>query len=306
MKPTTQLLACLLLSLGMTYSAFAKPRVVTTTTMVTDLVKTIGGDAIEVQGLMGPGVDPHLYRPTAGQLNTLRRADIIFYNGLHLEGRVIEILQRLGKRGQTVHAVAGAVPVDLLLDDEDYPNQFDPHIWFDPRLWAMTVDGMVGVLSAQVPDQADRFAARGEAYKAELEALNEWSRARLGTIPEAKRVLVTSHDAFNYFGRAYDFEVVALQGLSTTSEAGLAEISALADFLKEREIKALFIESSVMPAPLQRVARQANVKIGGELFSDAMGEPGQIETGPDGSRYDVGTYDGMIRHNINTIVEGLK
>lgn len=306
MKPIIKLLACLLFSLGMAYAASAKPRVVTTTTMVTDLVKTIGGDAIEVQGLMGPGVDPHLYRPTAGQLNTLRRADIIFYNGLHLEGRLIETLQRLDKRGQTVHAVAEAIPVELRLDDEDYPNQFDPHIWFDPRLWAMTVDGVVEVLAAHVPEQAARFAARGEAFKAELEALDEWSRVRLESVPEALRVLVTSHDAFNYFGRAYAFEVVALQGLSTASEAGLAEITALADFMKERGIRALFIESSVMPAPLQRVARQADVKIGGELFSDAMGEPGKIETGPDGSRYDVGTYNGMIRHNINTIVEGLK
>ncbi len=276
-------------------------RVTTTTTMVTDLVRQVGGDRVQVMGLMGPGVDPHLYKASARDVTKLQGADVIFYSGLMLEGKLEEVLSRLGKSGKNVHAVTAGFPKTELLVPEGQHGHPDPHVWFDVRLWARTVDTVVRALGEARPADREFFVSRGREVAARLQALHEWTKVRVAELPPAKRILITSHDAFSYFGRAYGFQVVALQGISTVEEANLAAVTQLTDFVRKHEVKAIFVESSVPPNAIRRISQDAGVKVGGELFSDAMGPDGQKENG-----YDLGTYDGMIRHNVNTIVDALK
>ncbi len=280
--------------------AAAPLKVVSTTGMIDDLVRQVGGDRVEAVSLMGPGVDPHLYKATASDVIKLQRAKVIFYNGLHLEGKMGELLARLAKGGRTVHAIGEDLPADRLLHPagEEHP---DPHVWFDIALWAEATDGIARVLTAADPDGAKVYAANAAAARERLTSLDAWARAKVAELPAARRVLITSHDAYGYFGRAYGFEVVGLQGISTVSEASLAGVARLVDFIRERGIKAIFVESSVPPAMIKRIADDAGVVVGGELFSDAMGTPGQMENG-----HDLGTYEGMVRHNLTTIVEALK
>lgn len=284
-------------------SGAAQPlRVVATTGMVADLVSRVGGNAVVVEPLMGPGVDPHLYRATASDVRRLQRADAIFYNGLKLEGRLEETLERIGERRGTVFAVTAMVAQERLLKEGDGPDAVaDPHLWFDVSLWAETVPAVVAGLSKVAPARAAEFAARGEVVGRELAELHAWAVAKAAELSEAQRVLVTSHDAYSYFGRAYGFQVVGLQGLSTVNEAALADMAKLVDFIRERGLKAVFVESSVPKATIERIAEDAGVVIGAELFSDAMGAPGQLRLG-----YDVGTYDGMVRYNLTAIVEALR
>jgi manganese/zinc/iron transport system substrate-binding protein len=252
-----------------------KVTVCATTGMVADLARGVGGDAVVVHALMGPGVDPHLYKATASDLVRLQRADLILYNGLHLEGRMQETFERLSRSGRRVRAVTDGLPRERLIRT-GAEGLHDPHVWFDVRLWAASL--------------RDRWTD-----------LDRWARGRVATVPESRRILVTSHDAFGYFGRAYGFQVVALQGISTVTEAGLADMTQLTDFIRTRGVPAVFIESSVSPAGLERIRKDAGVKLGGELFSDALGTPGDKH-----GDFDLGTYEGMIRRNIDRIVEGLK
>ncbi|MES2572811.1 MAG: zinc ABC transporter substrate-binding protein [Verrucomicrobiota bacterium] len=287
-------------------AAHAAPlQVVTTTTMVTDLVSHVGGNRVSITGLMGAGVDPHLYKPTAADVTRLQRAQVIFFSGLHLEGRMAELFERLGKGGKKVHAVTSSIPEARLLRPAEFEGQFDPHVWGDAELWALCIDSVVKGLSAADPAGKADFEQRGEAYKAELVKLHQWAIKRAGTLPEKQRILITSHDAFNYLGRAYGFKVVGVQGISTVTEAGLADIAKVVDFIKTNGIKAIFVESSVPRAAIERISKDSGAKIGGELFSDAMGAAGTKVT-VQGETYDEGTYDGMLRHNINTVVEALK
>jgi len=292
-------LVCFLL-LGGTGLQGAGIEVVATTGMVADLVRRTGGDRVEVRQLMGPGVDPHLYKATAADAANLAKADAIFYNGLNLEGRMADLFTRLGRQGVKVYAVSESVSEDRLLTPEESEGYFDPHIWLDPALWAEAVPTVVAGLSAADPEGGETYRANGDKLAAELRQLDEWCRAQTAKLPDKNRILVTSHDAFNYFGRAYGFRVVALQGISTVSETSLADMTGMVDFLREQKVAAIFVETSVNPAALQRVSRDAGVRIGGELYSDALGERGQLEGG-----YDVGTYDGMMRYNLSTIVKGL-
>lgn len=280
-------------------------QVATTTTMVTDLVKQIGGDRIEIAGLMGPGVDPHLYKPAVADGLKLRNAAAIFYSGLMLEGRMSDLFARMGRGGKKVYPVTESIPEKSLLEPEEFEGHWDPHVWGDPVLWSKCVNTVVEGLSAADPAGKSGYAKRGADYKKQLAELHEWAKKRIAEIPESRRVLITSHDAFNYFGRAYGLEVIGVQGVSTVNQAGLADIAKTVDFIKGRGVKAIFIESSVSPAVIERISKDAGVKIGGELFSDACGAPGQMESGG-GERYDVGTYIGMIKHNVNTVVEALK
>lgn len=286
---------------GVAGAADRPVRVVATTGMVGDLVAQVGGARVEVTSLMGPGVDPHLFKAAASDVLKLQKADVIFYNGLMLEGKMGELFTRMARAGKRVHAVTAGMPADLLLHPEGTEGHPDPHVWFDVSLWASGVDGVAAVLAEAAPAHAEEFKANAVRVGGELAALHAWAQAKAAELPQERRVLVTSHDAYSYFGRAYGFEVVGLQGISTVSEAALADVAKLVDFIKERRLKAIFVESSVSPATLQRIAADAKVAIGGELFSDAMGTPGQIENG-----YDLGTYDGMIKHNFTTIVEALK
>jgi manganese/zinc/iron transport system substrate-binding protein len=276
-----------------------KVRVVATTSMIADLAKVVGGDRVEVQGLMGAGVDPHLYKASAGDVTKLENADIILYNGLHLEAAMGEVLERMGSRKKTV-AVTGTIPKEKLDAPPNFQGNYDPHVWFDVTLWKYAVEKTRDAYTELDPGSADAYKANAEKYLAELDTLHEYVRTEAAKVPEAQRALVTAHDAFHYFGRAYDFEVRGLQGISTVSEAGPADIQSLADFIAERKIPAIFVESSVPRRNIEALqaavkSRGFDVQIGGQLFSDALGNPGTPE----------GTYTGMVRYNIDTIVAAL-
>ena len=283
----------------------AKMNVVGTTTMVTDMVREIGGDRVNVVGLMGPGVDPHLYKPASGDVVKLQRAKIIFYSGLMLEGRMTDLFFRMARAGKLVYAVTESIPEKDRLEPPEFAGHWDPHIWGDPILWSNCIVTVVDGLSKADPAGAADYAKRGRAVDASYKAMKAWALKRIAEVPRKHRILITSHDAFNYFGQAFGFQVVAVQGLSTVTEAGLADIAKMVDFIKQKKIKAIFVESSVNPAAIERVSKDANVKIGGELFSDACGKVGDIHEAH-GEKYDVGTFVGMLKHNINTVVDALK
>ncbi|MDQ3697716.1 MAG: zinc ABC transporter substrate-binding protein [Gemmatimonadota bacterium] len=273
--------------------------IVATTGIVADIARNVGGDRIAVEALMGPGVDPHLYKASEGDVRLLAEADLILYNGLHLEAKLADVLERL--RGQT-SAVAAAerVPREKLLTPPEFAGAYDPHVWFDVSLWMTAVervrDGLVELDSAH----ASEYRANADRYLAELRTLDAYVREQAGRVPDRLRVLVTAHDAFNYFGRAYGFEVRGLQGISTATEAGTGDVQALADFIASRRIPAIFVESSVSPRAIEAVqaavrGRGFDVRIGGQLYSDALGTAGTP----------AGTYLGMVRHNVDTIVRAL-
>ncbi len=277
-----------------------KLNVVTTIGQITDIVTIIGGENIEVTGLMGAGVDPHLYRASEGDVHILSKADVIFYNGLNLEAKLGKILAKM-KRDKTIVALGESVPKNLLLDSEDYVGHSDPHVWFNVEHWSLVAQKISNVLIEKDPDHTADYQKNTDKLIARLKTLQTYVLNRSQELNKTQRVLVTAHDAFRYFGKKYDFEVVGLQGISTESEAGTKDVAELADFIAERKIKAIFIESSVPERNIKAVqeavnARGWNVEIGGELFSDAMGDEGTVE----------GTYIGMITHNIDTIVGALK
>lgn len=276
-------------------------RIVATTTMVADLVRGVAGPGLTVESLMGAGVDPHLYKPTAGDVLRLQRADVIFYHGLHLEGRMTDVLEKLAAGRRRVQAVTGALPGSDLLMAGNYAGQPDPHVWFDVRLWSRCIEVVADTLSAAAPGHEARFRSNAASMRERFAGLHAWGLAKVAELPSERRVLVTSHDAYSYFGRAYGFTVVGLQGISTATEAGLADVARLADFIRERGIKAIFVETSVSHATIERVARDSGARIGGELFSDALGAPGELIHG-----HDVGTFEGMFRHNVTMLVEALK
>ncbi|CDQ38063.1 Tromp-1 [Virgibacillus salexigens] len=274
--------------------------IVTTTAQIGDITKNIGGELVEVNSLMGPGVDPHLYKAVQGDIQNMTSADIIFYNGLHLEGQMGEIFEEMKKEKPTI-PVAERIPEDKLLADPDSPDVSDPHVWFDINLWKYAAEAVRDGLIELDPSNEETYVKNTEAYLEELDKLNEYAMDRFEEIPEESRVLVTAHDAFNYFGEAYGFEVLGLQGLSTESDYGVNDIQRIIDVLVERNIKGVFVESSVSERSINAVVEGAkeeghDVSIGGELYSDAMGEEGTEE----------GTYIGMFRHNVETIVESLK
>ncbi len=278
-----------------------KIHAVATTGMVADLVGQVGGDRVEVEQIMGPGVDPHLYKPTSGDAARLGKADVIFYSGLMLEGRMGDLFARLARAGRPVYPVTESVPESLLLEPAEFEGHYDPHLWFDVGLWAQTVPTIVGGLSRADPSGKDTYEKNGAALIDRLAKLHAWCKETAARLPESKRILVTSHDAYNYFGRAYGFKVVGLQGVSTVSEAALADMASLVDFIKDQKVPAIFVENSVNPAAIERVAQDAGVAIGGGLFFDAMGAPGGVRAG-----IDVGTYEGMVRHNMSVIVKALE
>ena len=276
-----------------------KLRVVTTTGMITDIVKNVGGTRVEVTGMMGPGVDPHLYKPTPKDVQRLGSAHIIFYNGLHLESKMADLLSKMSGNTMAV-AVTGDVDRNLLLTPPEYEGLHDPHLWFDVKLWMQAVEKVRDALSEFDADNAVLYRSNAEGYLAELTELDEYVKSQVARVPSQQRVLVTAHDAFNYFGKAYGFEVRGLQGISTATEAGIADVQELATFIAERRIPAIFVESSVSTRSLEAVkaavkSKGFDVQIGGELFSDAMGNEGTPE----------GTYIGMVRHNVDTIVHAL-
>ncbi len=303
-------LGCLLFSLfGLTACGKDEPKIdvskriinaVCTTGMITDIVQNVGGDRVKAVGLMGPGVDPHLYRATEGDVSKLSKADIIFYNGLHLEAKMGEIFEKMNGKKRTV-AVSGSIPTKNLLSSAQFNGNYDPHIWFDVSLWMAAILVVKENLIKLDPTHADVYKSNAEKTLKTLGELHTEIKMSVQKIPKSQRVVVTAHDAFNYFGRAYGFEVIGLQGISTVAEAGTKDVQDLAKIIANRRIKAIFIESSVPIRNIQAVqeavkSRGWDVKIGGELFSDAMGHAGSPE----------GNYPGMVRHNLKTIVNALK
>jgi len=275
-----------------------KLHVTTTVGMITDVVQEVGGDHVEVIGLMGPGVDPHLYKASQGDIGKLEDADVILYGGLHLEGKMTEILEKMGKKKMVVPVTRNIPENELRLVTDGI---HDPHVWFDVELWMSAAETIRDTLIERDPQHAAEYQTRAEAYLAKLEELNLYAKEQIATIPKQGRVMVTAHDAFGYFGDAYDIEVVGLQGISTAAEYGSKDVTGLRDMLVERGIKAVFVESSVPKKSIEAVIEGAKkqgheVTIGGELFSDAMGKAGTPE----------GTYIGMVRHNVDTIVKALK
>ncbi len=278
-----------------------KIRVVTTIGMITDIVEQVGGDRVEVTGLMGPGVDPHLYKASEGDVGRMAAADVIFYNGLHLEGQMGDVFERMGRRVRTVAVSARLDPTrEVRPAPPGYEGSHDPHIWFDVTLWMKAVEYVRDTLAEMDPTHAGVYAGNAQKYLAQLAQLHDYVKAQAARVPEKQRVLITAHDAFFYFGRAYGFEVRGLQGVSTAAEAGTADVRELARFIVQRRLPALFVESSVPQRNIQAVqeavrAEGFTVRTGGELFSDALGNRGTPE----------GTYIGMVRHNIDTIVQAL-
>lgn len=273
-------------------------KVLATTGMIGDIVGQVGGDRVDVETLMGAGVDPHLYKASAGDVRAFEEADVIFYNGLHLEAGLGEVLEHMDE--QRTVAVTDSIPREELLSPPEFDGNYDPHVWFNVWFWMFAVEQVRDTLIEIDPDHQSGYEERTTAYLAQLTELDTYVYERVRTIPENQRVLITAHDAFGYFGARYGFEVYGLQGISTASEAGTRDVQDLADFIVERQIPAIFVESSVPRRTIEAVreavqARGWDVQIGGELFSDAMGDAGTVE----------GTYIGMVRHNIDTIVGAL-
>lgn len=272
---------------------------VATTGMVADIVRNVAGDKAEVSGIIGEGVDPHLYKPTRADVSRLMSGDIVFYSGLLLEGKMSEVLENLAKE-KPVHAVTSSIDESFLLEPPEFAGHPDPHLWMDVQGWIKAVGVVTESLVQYDPPNKDFYETNAKNYIDQLQLLDEYAKQKFATIPEASRVMVTAHDAFNYLGRAYNIEVLGIQGISTESEAGLGDLNKLVDTIVNRKIGAVFVETSVADKNVKALiegakARGFEVKIGGELFSDAMGPPGTYE----------GTYIGMIDHNVTTIVRAL-
>ena len=273
--------------------------VVATTGMVGDIVAVVAGDQGKVVTLIGDGVDPHLYKPTRADVARLSEADVVFYSGHKLEGKMGDVLARIAQN-RPVHAVTESVDPSFVLEPPELAGHPDPHMWMDVKGWMAAVASVRDNLVEYDPTHRDLYEKNAATYLKQLEALDTYAREAFSSVPKAKRVLVTAHDAFNYMGRAYDLEVRGIQGLSTESEAGLADINGLVKFLVERKIGAVFVETSVAEKNVKALlegarAQGAKVEVGGKLFSDAMGPTGTYE----------GTYIGMIDHNVTTIVRAL-
>ena len=278
-----------------------KKKVVATTTMLYDLVTVIGQDRIEAEGLMGPGIDPHGYQASAKDVITMQEADIVVYHGLHLEGKMGDIFAALAKRGGNVICAADGVAKEHLLEDVQQAGALDPHIWFDVSIWMEVAEHVAHSLEEMDPDNAAYYRANLESYLTELEALDCYIRTKTEELPPEKKILITAHDAFRYFGKAYGFEVRGLQGISTNAEAGTADVSHLAQYIAQNQVKGIFIESSVSPKKMEALqeavlAKGFKVGLGGQLYADSLGD---IQGEDD-------TYILTCKKNVDTIVEALK
>ncbi len=278
-----------------------KIKVVTTTTMITDLVKNIGGNFVEINALMGAGVDPHLYKASENDVSKLFNADVVFYNGLHLEGKLVDVFEKMGGQQQKTVALGEFLDKEGLIGSEYFASNYDPHVWFNILYYKQFAEKVAETLSEMDPKNASVYEQNKGVYLKKLTALENEIKAVIETLPKEKRILVTAHDAFNYFGKEYGFEVVGLQGLSTATEAGVQDVQRLSDFIIKNKVKSIFIESSVPRRTIEALqqavlSKNHEVTIGGSLYSDALGTTGTAE----------GTYIGMFTYNVNTIVNALR
>ena len=277
-----------------------KLKVVVTTSMLTDLVKNIGADLIEIEGLMGAGVDPHLYKASEGDVSKLFNADVIFYNGLHLEGKLVAVFEKMDTQKTTV-ALGEFLAKEGLIGSDYFASNYDPHVWFNIQYFKEFPDKVTSVLSEKDPKNAASYTANNLAFQQKLDLLHTAVVNTIATLAPEKRILVTAHDAFNYFGKAYGFKVVGLQGLSTATEAGVQDVQKLSEYIIANKVKAIFIESSVPRRTIEALeaavlSKGHQVSIGGSLYSDALGDGGSVE----------GTYVGMFLYNVKTIVNALQ
>lgn len=277
-----------------------KLKVVTTTNILGDLLSEIGGDKISLETLMGAGVDPHLFKASEGDVNKLYNADIVFYGGLHLEGKLVDIFEKMQGKKNTI-SVGDRLPNEQLIPSANFASNYDPHVWFNVQFFKRFSQIVTDELSKADPENAPYYAENNVEYQKKLDALDSEIRTIIETLPKEKRILVTAHDAFNYFGKEYDFDVVGLQGISTATEAGVRDVQKLSDFIIANNVKAIFVESSVPRRTIEALqaavlSKNHEVAIGGSLYSDALGNPGTEE----------GTYIGMFRYNVNTIINALK
>ena len=283
------------------FALYAKQYKITTTVgMVGDIVRQVVGNKAKVKNIVGEGVDPHLYKPTRSDVAALLSADVVFYSGLMLEGKMTDVLVKLATKGKRVYAVTELIDESYLLEPEEFAGHHDPHVWMDVNGWMKAVEAVAKALGEYDGKNKDYYRKNANNYLVKLQELNDYVEKIIKTVPEKSRVLITAHDAFNYFGRAYGLEVKGIQGISTESEAGLRDINGLVDEIVQRDVKAVFIETSVADKNIRALvegakAKGREIKIGGELFSDAMGSPGTYE----------GTYIGMIDHNATKTVRGL-
>jgi len=278
-----------------------KLQVVTTTTMITDLVKNIGGDKIDIQGLMGAGVDPHLYKASEGDVSKFFNADVIIYNGLHLEGKLEDVFEKMRSQNKQTIAASDALDTATLIGSEYFASNYDPHIWFSITNWEIITQYITDKLCELDAENAATYKSNGANYLKKLASLKIAITEQVNSLPVEKRILVTAHDAFNYFGKEFQFNVVGLQGLSTATEAGVQDVRRLANFIKEKNVNAIFVESSVPKRTVEALqeavrAKGKEVLIGGTLYSDALGSKGTAEA----------TYVGMYKHNVKIIVSSLK
>lgn len=274
--------------------------IVTTTGIIEDVVKHIVGDSAEVSSLMGPGTDPHLYKPTPGDIELLDKADVIIINGLHLEGKMADLLKKYGLE-KPVLAVSDGIPKEKIIKSADFADSYDPHIWFDSEIWMAGFQEITSRLCALDSTSKDYYQANFSRYKKQVEEMNGWVKTEMDKLNDHSKVLITSHDAFSYFGRCYGIEVKGIQGVSTLSEVGLKDVADMVDFVIEHQIKSIFVETSTSNKTAQSIVDGAKDKgyelaLKGPLFSDALGEPDS----------DGGTYIGMVKANVTMIVKGLQ
>lgn len=282
------------------FVSVSQAETVATVGMIADVARNVAGELVPVRSLIKPGVDPHFYKATRSDIITLRKAELILYNGLFLEGKLEDALKRIEKSGKQVVAVSERIDPSFLIEPEDYPGNYDPHLWMDPVAWKHVLAEIEGALSRRYPQHREAFLAQRQAYEQKLQRLSEYASRILNTVPQSSRILITAHDAFNYFGQRFGYEVVGIQGISTASEAGIRHIEELVNLIVERKVQAVFVESTVSQKNIEAIVEGARAKghqvqIGGELFSDAMGKEGTY----------LGTYIGMIDHNVTTIARAL-
>ena len=280
--------------------------IVTTTTQITDLVKQLTGGHCKVLPMMGPGVDPHLYKPTARDVMSLSTADLIVFHGLQLEGKLGTAFETAGLSKDKIFSISSVIdPSVLLFADEEEGKFPDPHIWFDPEIWTTCLQALAVKLSSFLPEQEVFISEKADQLTKDFQKVQEWGAESIKKIPPTQRILITSHDAFQYFGRSFGVEVIALQGISTAAEAGLADRSNLVDYLKDSNIPCIFVESSVNPKALQQIGREAEVALGKPLFSDALGAEDAFVFAADGKKHSLASWTGMMIYNIQSIIEGL-
>jgi len=274
--------------------------IVCSTSIIRDCIQEIVGDSIRVKSLMGPGIDPHSYNPRPSDISLLNNATVVIYNGLHLEGKMAQLFEELGKR-KTVLSVSSGIARNELIVTDPKTGTTDPHIWFDTKIWLDGMSRIVEYLSRAYPKYRKQFEANFKTFRVKVEMEQKELKQELTVIPEERRVLITSHDAFHYFSRCFDVKVRALQGISTTQEPGVQDVVNLVNYIVEHQVKALFVEHSVSPKAIRTVIESCqrkghHVRVGGTLYSDALGDadsPGK-------------TYLMMLSHNVNTLIKGLK